>query len=257
MNINKHSKGRAIGLSSSFALLALLGMAILCPSGSNEVNAATSDSKSFTVNFNVLSIRNEEQRKDFYVNFLVSQKISIGMDGLAAEIKGDNVQPVPGGKTVSSYDDFTVSTNSPNGLEVYVYGEGSDNALVGVDGTNKIPAISSAKALNDFENNTWGYSLAASTTAEGSLTYKPLATSMGANADYKSDGAANDTVRLSFGAKVDTATPADTYTKTVNVQVVPSGQTTALVNALSNQLENAPAAEDETQEGEEVEATQE
>ncbi len=237
MKINKHSKGRAIGLSGSFALLALLGLAVLCPSGSDEASAATSDSKSFTVNFNVLGLTNQEARQDFYVNFLVSQKISVGLDGLEAEIAG-NVQPIPGGKTMSTSDVFTVSTNSPNGLEVYVFGDDSNSALVGTDdATHTIPAISGEKTgVASFESNTWGYSLADSTVAEGSLVYKPLTATAGANADYKSDGAGSNNVRLTFGAKVDTSTPADTYSKTVNVQVVPSGQATAVANSIANHL---------------------
>lgn len=257
MNVNKHSKVRAVGLSSCLALVALLGLAVFCPAP-DGANAAVSDNKTFTVNFNVLKLAKEERTADFYVNFLVSQKISIAMSGLDGATA--TVQPTTDGKTISAYDDFAVSTNSPQGLSVYVYSPDSTTALAGTQSGNSIPAMTgTAASLSGLGKNTWGYnlSLAASAGNAESLQYKGLTASPVASApDYKttadlsSAGATN--LRLTFGAKVDTATAADTYTKAVKVQAVASGNAVALVNATNASLDALSLDGDNTTETEDA-----
>ncbi len=258
MNVNKHSKVRAVGLSSCLALVALLGLAVFCPAP-DGANAAVSDNKTFTVNFNVLKLAKEERTADFYVNFLVSQKISIAMDGLAGEIPA-TVQPTTDGKTISNYDDFAVSTNSPQGLSVYVYSPDSTTALAGAQSGKSIPAMTgTATSLSGLEKDTWGYnlSLAANAGNAENLSYKGLAVGSAeltpdykTTADLSSAGATN--LRLTFGAKVSTQTTADTYTKAVKVQAVASGNATALINATAASLDELSLDGDNTTETEDA-----
>lgn len=256
MNVNKHSKVRAVGLSSCLALVALLGLAVFCPAP-DGANAAVSDNKTFTVNFNVLKLAKEERTADFYVNFLVSQKISIAMSGLDGATA--TVQPTTDGKTIYAYDDFAVSTNSPQGLSVYVYSPDSTTALAGTQSGHSIPTTTTTATLSALAKNTWGYNLspAASAGNAESLQYKGLTASPVASApdyhttaDLSSAGATN--LRLTFGAKVDTATAADTYTKAVKVQAVASGNAVTLVNATNASLDALSLDGDNTTETEDA-----
>lgn len=255
MNVNKHSKVRAVGLSSCLALVALLGLAVFCPTP-DGANAAVSDNKTFTVNFNVLKLAKETKTADFYVNFLVSQKITIAMNELASEVAAE-VQPTTDGKTISNFDDFSVSTNSPEGLSVFVYSPTDETNLVGTQAGNSIPTISGTKtSLAGLDPNTWGYNLSPVSGAADaeSLSYKGLTKTPSAP-DYKNTTslAGSDPVklRLTFGAKVDTNTAADTYSKAVNVQAVASGNATALINAAAASLDELETeiadSEDETE----------
>lgn len=263
MNVNKHSKVRAVGLSSCLALVALLGLAVFCPS-TDGANAATSDTKTFSVNFNVLKLAKETRTADFYVNFLVSQTISIDMNDLAGEIPA-TVQPTIDGKTISAYSDFSVTTNSPQGLSVYVYSPDGTTALTGTESGGSIPTTTAtASSLSGLTANTWGYNLspvANATNAEG-LQYKGLAAGLvPSSSDYSTGSTGSNTtanLRLTFGAKVDINTSADTYTKAVKVQAVASGNTTALINAAAADLDelglqSEDGDTDETQEAELVE----
>lgn len=249
MNVNKHSKVRAVGLSSCLALVALLGLAVFCPTP-DGANAATTDSKSFTVNFNVLKLAKEERTADFYVNFLVSQKITIAMNGLAAEIPA-TVQPTTDGKTISAYDDFSVSTNSPEGLSVYVYSPDSNTAMTGTQSGNKIPTTTTtASTLSGLGKNTWGYnlSLQSNATNAANLAYKGLSASPNASSpDYsdttnRSNTSAAANLRLTFGAKVGVETAADTYSRAVKVHAVASSKATTLVNAAAASLDELSTA---------------
>lgn len=243
MNVNTHSKVRAVGLSSCLALVALLGLAVFCPAPSGA-NAAMSDTQTFTVNFNVLKLAKETKTADFYVNFLVSQKISIAMNGLAGEIPA-TVQPTVDGKTISAYDEFAVSTNSPEGLSVYVYSPNAATALTGTQSGNSIPTTTTiANSLSALAKNTWGYNVSLTSSAGNAenLQYKGLTASPNAAAPDYSDttdrtGTGTANLRLTFGAKVGVETAADTYTKAVKVQTVASAKATTLTTTAANNLE--------------------
>lgn len=249
MNVNKHSKVRAVGLSSCLALVALLGLAVFCPTP-DGANAATSDSKSFTVNFNVLKLAKETRTADFYVNFLVSQKITIAMNGLG-DAAPATVQPTTDGKTISTFDDFSVSTNSPEGLSVYVYSPDSKTEMTGATTGKTIPTTTTtASTLSGLGKNTWGYNLSLQSKAGNAenLPYKGLSASPDAShPDYsdttnRSSTSAAANLRLTFGAKVGVETAADTYSRAVKVHAVASSKATTLVNAAATSLDELEAA---------------
>lgn len=224
MNLNKHSKVRTVGLSSSFALLALLGLAVSCPSSyDNAAHAAETSTATFELDF----ILQKTTSATFAIDFLLAQQLSISMSDLPAATT-TSVQPTSSGAQTSAYQDFSVSTNSTSGLGIYVYGDG-DNTLVGTDVNNTIPSITANATLANMPANTWGYDLSQGTPAASSLTFKPVPATKGAVAQTTSTTTTDQSYRLTFGANVDLNKAPDTYSRTVNVQVVPnSAQTTAL-----------------------------
>lgn len=260
MNLNKHSKVRAVGLSSSFALLALLGLAVFCPATSEGANAADSSSATFELDF-VLDRNNTRAQvtqalgqdvalfgndgisttaadditksATFVVDFLLAPKLSISLDNLPTTV-AQSVQPTASGQTVSQATSFTASTNSSSGLGVFVYGtNGTD--LVGTDAANKIPTLTAnASGLSAIPVNQWGYNVTAGTSAPAAanLTYKPLSATKGNAETSTSASTTNQSYYITFGAKVDYNKAPDTYSNTVTVHVVPNATSTTAANEM-------------------------
>lgn len=286
MNLNKHSKVRAVGLSSSFALLALLGLAVFCPDTSEGANAADSSNATFELDF--ILDRNNTQSKvanaitsnpdvqlfsngisaqadgditksaTFVVDFLLAPKLSISLDNLAGTTS-QSVNPTATGQTVSQSTSFTASTNSSSGLGVFVYGENGTD-LVGAKSADTIPTLTSnASGLSSIPVNHWGYNVTAGTTAPAaaSLTYKPLAASKGNAETSTSASTTNQSYYITFGAKVDYNKAPDTYSNTVKVHVVPNATSTTAANEIDSTLEKAGVYDTEdTASDEETEVTE-
>lgn len=235
MNLNKHSKVRTVGLSSSFALLALLGLAVFCPSNYDGKASAADETK--TATFELDFILQKTSSATFAIDFLLAQQLSISMSDLPASTTA-TVQPTSTGAQTSAYQDFTVSTNSTSGLGIFVYGQGG-NTLVGTDSSNTIESITASSTLATMQNNTWGYNLSEGTPSASSLTFSPVPAAKGNAATSTNAATTNKSYRLTFGAKVDLNKAPDTYSRTVNVQVVPNSTQTTAINEAGEQA-NTP-----------------
>ncbi len=229
MNLNKHSKVRTVGLSSSLALLALLGLAVFCPSAyDSSANAAdVTENKTFEIDF----VLQKTASATFTIDFLLAQQLSISLSD-NINTPSVTVQPVSSSAvTQTSQADFSVSTNSTKGLGVFVYADG-DNNLKGTNSSNTIPSITADSTLTNMPANRWGYALEEGTPNAQNLTYTPVQASKGNALKSTSGVTDNKAYRLAFGAKVDMNQAPDTYTKTMNIQVIPNGsQTTAIGEA--------------------------
>lgn len=244
MKINKNSKVRYVGLSSFFALLALFGLAIFCPTSADSAQAITRNQRlsidfvlrkalasgEFKIDFFLAEgggINYESIAKALGIDFVIAQKITLSMsDSIGNAVPTETIQPTPSGQLVSGKTNFSTTTNSANGLEIYVY-NAATNKLTGATTGNVINPTSSTVAYNSLANDTWGYNLSVAPTSGSNLTslsYSPVATSKSSGLAYK--GAGGD-MQLAFAAKISTATNPDTYSNTVNVNVVPSATSMA------------------------------
>lgn len=285
MNLNKHSKVRAVGLSSSFALLALLGLAVFCPDTSEGANAADSSNATFELDF-VLDRNNTRSQvtqaisqdvelfsngisaqadgditktATFVVDFLLAPKLSISLDNLPATVS-QTVQPTASGQTVSQSASFTATTNSSSGLGVFVYGTNGTDLVGAADANNKIPTLTAnASGLSAIPVNHWGYNVTAATSAPAAtnLTYKPLSASKGNAEDSTSSATTNQSYYITFGAKVDYNKAPDTYSNTVKVHVVPNATSTTAANEMGKEVDNVLKTQSEnTTNGSETEVTE-
>lgn len=236
MNLNKHSKVRAVGLSCFAALTGLLGMAVFCPFNSYESTYAADITKTGT--FDIDFVLQKVATGNINIDFLLAPLLSISLDGLSSPA---TVTATPSGAAVSAQTGFTVTSNSTAGYGVWVHGNGSTN-LVGTDSSsNTIPTLTADAAnLSSIPKGYWGFNLTEGTSATAAnLKYSPLPTSKGSTAVLSKTGTVTaQNYKLTFGANVGWDKAPDTYTKDVTVQVVASGaQTTAISE--TNELRNA------------------
>lgn len=245
MNLNKHSKVRAVGLSCFLALTAVLGVAVFCPFDGNEGVYAAPIEKTGT--FDIDFVLQAVKTGTIDIDFLLAPLLSVSVDNLPANVT-ESVTPTASGQTISKTTSFSVTSNSTAGYGVYVTGSSSD--LNGT-GSNKIVGTSATKtSLAGLDINTWGYNLTKGTSVTpATLSYKKLATAKG-TADDTGAVVTNQQYQLTFGAKVGYGTAADTYTNTVNVNVVASGSSTtalsetySLRNMVLDQMDAEKAAE--------------
>lgn len=264
MKLNKNSRVRAVGLSSFFALLAVLGTAVSCPN-SFEAQAAETATQSLGVDFIINSTKDIALKIDFFlsealahnrqiltidfflengnvnyqavfkllgIDFVLNANVSLEMTN-AADVAHE-VQPLPGGGTAESKSTtFNVSTTSIEGLAVYLYGKDGQTALTGTDASNKIETISSkVGGVNALNPGTWGYSVAANDKASVSTPngeFKGLAASQ-STSDVSLSSNGDTDVTLTFGTKVGYETVADTYKNTVNIHTTPGASSPVMMN---------------------------
>ncbi len=253
MNLNKHSKVRAVGLSCFSALALLMGLAVFCPFDQGEETHAATISKSAT--FNIDFVLQKVQATTINIDFLLQPMISIGVNGLQ-DVTVSNATPT--GNAVFGQTDFSVTSNSSNGYGIYIYSQDTTN-LVGSNGNaDVIPTLTADAANGNIPAGFWGYNLSAAASAGSieTLTYSPIKGSKEAATPVNgtitipngsSEG--SDNYKLSFGAKVGWDQKADTYTNTVKLQVIANAtDATALseYNDLRNEIidqQEADAAE--------------
>lgn len=255
MKLKKNSKVRVAGLSSFFALLAVLGIAVFCPSSSDAAEAASRsqrlkidfvlrqalDSKNLTIDFFLAEgggIDWQKVAQVLGIDFVIAKNISLGMSDVGnVEIAG-TTQPMAEGNFVSNKTNFTVGTNSLDGLKVYVYGDGGKTEMSTSDGLNSIPTLTQQVSKSAFEVDRWGYSLATAGTTESSLTYNPVAASQKADADYT--GAVNGSASLDlvFAAKVGYGVAPGDYSGAVNIHTVATPETTTHINMIMDEVES-------------------
>ncbi len=138
------------------------------------------------------------------------------------------VQPTKDGRFQAGSLNVNVRVSGATEYQVLVGGGGAlEGIMTNVAGINSIQSGVSM-APTEMEKNTWGYAAAPGKDAEfgGETMYKAVPEgNTGVVSDVKTLGAAeqysaNDDYTISFGAKVDTSIPADTYRRTVNVSAV-------------------------------------
>ena len=240
MKLNKKSKTGVVGLSSFFALLAVLGTAVACPSASMMASAATE--QSLKIDFSLESLSTTKLTIDFFlangnpdyvtffkqlgIDFLLNSSISMTMDKNTVSATIDPVSTTA--NFVSAYQDLSVTTNGAEGVSVYVYSTDGETAMI--SGTNKIPTLSSAVGQANFTPDRWGYSL---TTQDGynsaNLQYKGLATAA-------VQGGGSNNLRLTFGAKVSMDSAAGTYTRDVRLNAVSPAEVPAMISEARNKI---------------------
>lgn len=253
MNLNKHSKVRTVGLSCFSALALLMGLAVFCPfDQGEETHAATiSDSATFNIDF----VLQKVQATTINIDFLLQPMLSIEVKDLQ-DVTVNSATPT--GNAVYGQTGFAVASNSSTGYGIYVYSQDTTN-LVGSDGnTDVIPTLATDAENGNIPVGFWGYNLSALSAASNpeTLTYSPIKaskdTTTPANGSITipdGDSEGSDEYKLSFGAKVGWDQKADTYTNTVNVQVIANAADTAALseyNDLRNEIidqQEADAAE--------------
>lgn len=263
MKLNKNSKFGTVGLSSFFALCAVLGTAVACPSANMSASAA--ESQSLTIDFsltNEAAIKNALLQIDFFlenssasvmskmltidfflengnpdyqaifkvlgIDFLLNSNMALSMSGPDSVVTPtETVQPLPSGQFVSGSTNLSVTTTAQEGFGVYVYSADGETAMVGANVENKIPTLSSESAVASFASNAWGYNL--SETGSTVTAYKGLSATQG-EADFIQSGNGTADLRLTFGAKVDMTTAADSYKRDVEVKAAPGAANPATLN---------------------------
>lgn len=258
MKLNKNSTFRAVGLSSFFALLVLFGMAVFCPTASENASAATRGTlkldfvlrealQRLSIDFYLSSsggINYDAIAKELNIDFVIQSSLTLSMTD-PANVTGSKTtsQPVANATFFSGSTDFSVESSASNGFSVYVYGKDSKTAMTGQTNgnTTTIPTISGSGTINTA-GNWWGYkldetaSIASDTTT---LTYNGVAASKG-TAAYASSTGTKKNLKLVFGTKINpnTITP-DTYSGTVNVHAVPGATQIMMQTYTMMQLETA------------------
>lgn len=259
MKLKKNSRVRVAGLSSFFALLAVFGLAVFCPTSANTAEAASRNQR---LKIDFVLRKSLESRKltiDFFlengevnwqkvaqvlgIDFVIAKNISLGMANVG-DVTIGSTQPTKEGVFVNGSTDFTVGTNSAAGLEVYVYngnGTTGNSNMVGTVSGNVIPSLTSEVSGSGaaFAIDHWGYNLQAASTATNAdtLKYKGVATSTGSNPDFKGAKNKSETLKLTFGAKVGYGTAPDTYKNTVNLHTVAAPETPTMINELMDEVE--------------------
>ena len=139
-----------------------------------------------------------------------------------ATIEFADVMATPSGATTTAFAKIGVTTTASAGYKLYVYAE--DNSLKSLNPQiqETITATAQTLAVEELDNNTWGYNLIEGTTA--GTTFAALPTSDAAPATEKdtsaTGGTTGDTYTLALGAKVDSTMPSGTYSVTMTVAAV-------------------------------------
>lgn len=263
MKLKKGSKGKFVGLSSLFVMLAFLCTAVFCP-GSTPVDAATTRSQRLKIDFVVRQALSQQRLTiDFFLNFLNPDgtldydKIAkqLGIDFYINEViqlempEDSNVtlsaQPTASGTEISGDTSFSAGTTSALGLDIYIYSDGTTklngeatNALVGGNGNTIIATDNTdVKGVGGVQNNKWGYNLskAADAADVSNLIFKGLQTVKQAQADAHGEGGLSDKedFTLTFAAKIGLGVAPDTYSNTVAINAVPTPkQNTLMIDAM-------------------------
>lgn len=258
MKLNKNSAFRAVGLSSFFVLLALIGMAVFCPTASESASAATRGTlkldfvlrealQRLSIDFFLSSgggIDYTSIAKELNIDFEIKSALTIAMSDLE-NVTGSKTtsQPVAGATFFSGSTNFSVESSASNGFSVYVYGKDSQTAMKGATSgnTTTIPTLTSTGSVTTA-GNWWGYDLdlASNVPADAtSITYNGVSATK-STAAYASNDGSKKNLKLTFGTKVDMATlTPDTYSGTVTVNAVPGATQVSSHNAAMMKIERA------------------
>ncbi len=248
----KTSRMSTVGLSSFFALLAVLGVAVTCPMMSMSASAAD-DSAMLAIDFylanNSASVSQMSQMLtiDFFlangnpnypaiskmlgIDFYLRGNMSIDMEGLAPEVTGE-VQPLSADtQFVSKSTGFSVYSSDTKGFVVSAGStDGKTTAMELKDGETVLDTIptlgSNAMNSTDFGTKAWGYKITEAGSAN-SKAYQPLTAGLSEAYAHNTNG--DVSLELTFGAKVDMSAQAGEYTRGVKISAVANAENTAAV----------------------------
>ena len=208
MKLNKTSKSGSAWVAGCFGLLGLIAVAMLCPMGPGKASAVdgTDDGTA-----------SASMRTAVHSQSVVSISLQTSVD----------VDIIP--KETIAYDRNTakliVATNNASGYSIYMHTTGANRNLVSNDETNgfsiaPIADVEGGKTLDQFAANSWGYNLSQAAVTDAT-TYKSVP---GTEADSflinQNQTTYRDEYNLTFGAAINSALPAGTYSNNVVVSAV-------------------------------------
>lgn len=138
-----------------------------------------------------------------------------------------DIQPTisDGGFSTASTS-FQVAGNNKDGFGIYVYAKDDDKlslSSASADNTMTIDPISAESKQSDFNPNTWGYTVtAANDNVTADTTFHGLTTQAATDTPVYTyeQPTAGVALKLTCGAKVSAALPADTYSTQVVISAV-------------------------------------
>ena len=224
INSTHHLKGTYF-IGASGVALTLLAGALLFPSLPDGASAADpSASTAIRTNVNVAPI------------------LSLSVGNPATNTATVEVTPTENGTFKSKTLPVTVSTNNETGYSLYLsIADGkTDNRLKPSAATNSsvINPVTGTPTSTSFAANTWGYNLSTSVpdtnTAYSAVPLDRTTPQQTTTAPTSGDG---DSYNLTFGTKVDTDLPADTYSTQVVLSAVTNPAYVAIFNGIKTMQE--------------------
>lgn len=211
------------GIISSCAVVLVLGL-MLFPSLPQDVQAVEGDDAATAQSDDAPVAPNDTS--------ITPRATSVGIN-LASSVAFAEVTPTETGTTTTATTDLTVTTANSESYSLYLYSDG-DSSLKSSDSANISSIIATqgdvGLTLSSLESNTWGYNLG-TTAPDADSAYLGVPTSSDVpilSAVSTPTGQANDSYKLSFGAKVDTTLPAGEYATTLTVAVVAQPRTVTI-----------------------------
>ena len=211
------------GIVSSCAVVLVLGL-MLFPSLPQDAQAVADDDAATAQSDDAPAVQNDTS--------IIPRATSVGIN-LASSVAFAEVTPTETGATTTATTDLTVTTANSESYSLYLYSDG-DSSLKSSDSANISSIIATqgdvGLTLSSLESNTWGYNLG-TTAPDADSAYLGVPTSSDVpilSAVSTPTGQANDSYKLSFGAKVDTTLPAGEYATTLTVAVVAQPRTVTI-----------------------------
>ena len=240
INSTHHLKGTYL-IGASGVALTLLAGALLFPSLPDGASAADPSAST--------AIR---------TNVKVAPILSLSVGNPATDTATVKVTPTENGAFSSKTLPVTVSTNNETGYSLYLsIADGkTDNQLKPSADTNSsvinpvtgTPTPTSAS----FAANTWGYNLGTSEPDDTNTTYSavPLDRTTPQQTTSAPTSGAGDSYKLTFGTKVNTNLPADTYSTQVVLSAVTNPAYVAIFNGIKTMQEMTASICSNADEGE-------
>lgn len=211
------------GIISSCAVALVLGL-MLFPSLPQDAQAVEGDTAATAQSDDTPAVQNDTS--------IIPRATSVGIN-LASSVAFAEVTPTETGATTTATTNLTVTTVNSESYSLYLYSDG-DSSLKSSDSANISSIIATqgdvGLTLSSLKPNTWGYNLG-TTVPDADSTYLGVPASSDTpilSAVSTPTGQANDSYKLSFGAKVDTTLPAGEYATTLTVAVVAQPRTVTI-----------------------------
>ena len=211
------------GIISSCAVILVLGL-MLFPSLPQDAQAVADDDTA-TAQSDDAPVAQDDTS-------ITPRATSVGIN-LASSVAFAEVTPTETGATTTATTDLTVTTANSESYSLYLYSDG-DSSLKSSDSANISSIIATqgdvGLTLSSLKPNTWGYNLG-TTAPDADSAYLGVPTSSDTpilSTVSTPTGQANDSYKLSFGAKVDTTLPAGEYATTLTVAVVAQPRTVTI-----------------------------
>ena len=147
------------------------------------------------------------------------------------------VIPTSDGTVSQGIADLQIATNSENGFAVLMQGvRGTD--MTSLTTNDKIATITEEKTLNEFANNSWGYYIGENEPTNAAK-YNPIP---GTTTEITSTTTSteNQSYKVAFGTKINTALTAGTYSNEVLISVVANPLQIAMLEDLQFMQDMTP-----------------